>query len=189
MGVKSDHWIRKMADKHGLIDPFEGGQIRFSRHNTPIITYGTTSYGYDFRCANVFKVFTNIRTTLIDPKNVQADSYVDVEDDVCIIPPHSMALAKSVERFRFPSHIMGQVSPKTTYSRCGLALLGSNIDPGWHGHLTLSLFNTTPLPLKVYAQEGLGQMVFIEPEEKCSADYEDRRGKYQGVKHITLPKF
>ncbi|HHB92283.1 MAG TPA: dCTP deaminase [Thioploca sp.] len=185
MSIRSDKWIRRMAESQNMIDPFEPQQVR---DDGRIISYGTSSYGYDVRCANEFKVFTNINTTIVDPKNFDAKSFVNINADVCIIPPNSFALARTVEYFRIPRNILGIVSGKSTYARMGIVVSNTVIEPEWQGHITLEFSNTTPLPAKIYANEGVAQLLFLEADEVCEVSYRDRGGKYQGQTGVTLPK-
>lgn len=186
MSVKSDHWIRRMAAQHGMIEPFEAGQVR-ERDGGRIVSYGTSSYGYDVRCANEFKIFTNINTSIVDPKAFDANSFVDLTADVCVIPPNSFALARTVEYFRIPRNVLTICLGKSTYARCGIIVNVTPLEPEWEGHVTLEFSNTTPLPAKIYANEGVAQMVFFESDEPCDVSYKDRGGKYQGQKGVTLP--
>ncbi|MFO7304981.1 MAG: dCTP deaminase [Gammaproteobacteria bacterium] len=186
MSIKSDRWIRRMAQK-GMIEPFEPNQIRNST-NGKIISYGTSSYGYDVRCANEFKIFTNINSTIVDPKNFDSGSFVDLVADVCIIPPNSFALARTVEYFRIPRNVLTICVGKSTYARCGIIVNVTPLEPEWEGHVTLEFSNTTPLPAKIYANEGVAQMLFFESDEVCEISYKDRGGKYQGQTGVTLPK-
>lgn len=188
MGLKSDKWIRKMSDRHGMIEPFEGGLLKHSPLGQPIVSYGTSSYGYDVRCAREFKLFTNLHSAIIDPKEFNPQSFVDVEGDHCIIPPHSFALARTVEYFRMPKDILAICVGKSTYARCGIIVNVTPLEPGWEGHITLELSNTTPLPAKIYANEGVAQILFFQGDEKCDTSYDERGGKYQGQKGVTLPK-
>ena len=188
MSIKSDHWIRRMAEKHGMIEPFEPGQIRANGSGGKLISYGTSSYGYDVRCANEFKVFTNINSTIVDPKEFDARSFVDVKGEVCIIPPNSFALARTVEYFRIPRQVLTICLGKSTYARCGIIVNVTPLEPEWEGHVTLEFSNTTPLPAKIYANEGVAQMLFLESDEVCETSYRDRGGKYQGQLGVTLPK-
>jgi dCTP deaminase len=187
MSIKSDHWIRRMAAGHGMIEPFEAGQVRESG-GARIVSYGTSSYGYDVRCAREFKVFTNINSTIVDPKKFDPASFVDVEADVCIIPPNSFVLARTVEYFRIPRNVLVVCLGKSTYARCGIIVNVTPLEPEWEGHVTLEFSNTTTLPAKVYANEGVAQMLFFESDEVCGTSYKDRGGKYQGQKGVTLPK-
>ena len=188
MSIKSDKWIRRMAESEGMIEPFEPGQIRTNGNNERLISYGTSSYGYDVRCANEFKIFTNINSAIVDPKNFSDDSFVNVESDVCIIPPNSFALARTVEFFRIPRSVLTICLGKSTYARCGIIVNVTQLEPEWEGHVTLEFSNTTPLPAKIYANEGVAQMLFLESDEVCGTSYRDRGGKYQGQTGVTLPK-
>jgi len=188
MSIKSDHWIRRMAEKHGMIEPFEPGQVRANGSGGKLISYGTSSYGYDVRCAGEFKVFTNINSTIVDPKEFDARSFVDVRGEVCIIPPNSFALARTVEYFRIPRQVLTICLGKSTYARCGIIVNVTPLEPEWEGHVTLEFSNTTPLPAKIYANEGVAQMLFLESDEVCGTSYRDRGGKYQGQVGVTLPK-
>ena len=188
MSIKSDKWIRRMAEQHGMIEPFEAGQVRHAADGHRIVSYGTSSYGYDIRCAPEFKVFTNIYSTVVDPKNFDEKSFVDVQADVCIIPPNSFALARTVEYFRIPRSTLVVCLGKSTYARCGIIVNVTPLEPEWEGHVTLEFSNTTPLPAKIYANEGVAQMLFFESDEVCSTSYKDRGGKYQGQTGVTLPK-
>ncbi len=187
MSIKSDHWIRRMAREHGMIEPFAGEQVRYV-NGQKIVSYGTSSYGYDVRCANEFKIFTNINSTIVDPKNFDEKSFVDVVADVCIIPPNSFALARTVEYFRIPRNVLTVCVGKSTFARCGVIVNVTPLEPEWEGHVTLEFSNTTPLPAKIYAHEGVAQMLFFESDEVCSTSYKDRGGKYQGQRGVTLPK-
>jgi len=188
MSIKSDHWIRRMAEQRGMIEPFEPGQIRVNGNGGKLISYGTSSYGYDVRCADEFKVFTNINSTIVDPKEFDARSFVDVKGEVCIIPPNSFALARTVEYFRIPREVLTICLGKSTYARCGIIVNVTPLEPEWEGHVTLEFSNTTPLPAKIYANEGVAQMLFLESDEVCGTSYRDRGGKYQGQKGVTLPR-
>lgn len=187
MGVKPDHWIRRMALERGLIEPFEPGQVR-EQHGERVISYGTSSYGYDVRCASEFKVFTNINSAVVDPKAFDDTSFVDIHADVCIIPPNSFALARTVEYFRIPRRILTVCLGKSTYARCGIIVNVTPLEPEWEGHVTLEFSNTTPLPAKVYANEGVAQVIFLEADETCEISYRDRAGKYMRQKGVTLPR-
>ena len=187
MPIKSDRWIRKMAHERQMIEPFEKGQIKHNEGKS-IISYGTSSYGYDVRCANEFKIFTNINSAIVDPKNFDATSFVDVTSDVCIIPPNSFALARTVEYFRIPRNILTICLGKSTYARCGIIVNVTPLEPEWEGHVTLEFSNTTNLPAKIYAHEGIAQMLFLESDDICEVSYKDRQGKYQGQCGVTLPK-
>ena len=187
MSIKSDKWIRRMAEKSGMIEPFEPGQIR-EANGHKIISYGTSSYGYDIRCAPEFKVFTNIHSTVVDPKNFDERSFVDIEADVCIIPPNSFALARTVEYFRIPRDVLTVCVGKSTYARCGLIVNVTPFEPEWEGFVTLEISNTTPLPARVYANEGIAQVLFFEGDEPCEVSNADKKGKYQAQQTLTLPK-
>ena len=187
MSIKSDQWIRRMAAQHNMIEPFEAGQIRIV-NGEKIVSYGTSSYGYDVRCANEFKIFTNINSTIVDPKAFDEKSFVDFKGDVCIIPPNSFALARTVEYFRIPRSTLEVCLGKSTYARCGIIVNVTPLEPEWEGHVTLEFSNTTPLPAKIYANEGVAQMLFFESDEVCTTSYKDRGGKYQGQTGVTLPK-
>jgi dCTP deaminase len=183
MGVKNDAWIRKMALEHGMIDPFEDSQVRQG-----VISYGVSSYGYDIRCADEFKIFTNINTTVVDPKNFDEKSLIDFKGDICIIPPNSFALARTVEYFRIPRDVITVCVGKSTYARCGIIINVTPFEPEWEGHVTLEISNTTPLPAKIYANEGIAQVLFFAAEEECITSYRDKNGKYQQQTRITLPR-
>jgi dCTP deaminase len=187
MSIKSDKWIRRMAKEHGMIEPFESGQVR-ENGSGRIVSYGTSSYGYDIRCSDEFKIFTNINSAIVDPKNFDDNSFVDVKSDVCIIPPNSFALARTVEYFRIPRNVLTICLGKSTYARCGIIVNVTPFEPEWEGHVTLEFSNTTPLPAKIYANEGVAQVLFLESDEVCETSYKDRGGKYQGQKGVTLPK-
>ncbi len=187
VSIKSDRWIRQMAESESMINPYEPGQIR-EINGSRIISYGTSSYGYDVRCANEFKIFTNINSAIVDPKNFDDESFVDVESDVCIIPPNSFALASTVEYFRIPRNVLTVCLGKSTYARCGIIVNVTPLEPEWEGHVTLEFSNTSPLPARIYANEGVAQMLFFESDEVCETSYKDRGGKYQGQRGVTLPK-
>jgi dCTP deaminase len=186
MSIKSDRWIIEQA-KAGMIEPFDAGQVR-ERDGNKIISYGTSSYGYDVRCSNEFKIFTNINSTIVDPKAFDPQNFVDFKGDVCIIPPNSFALARTVEYFRVPRNVLTICLGKSTYARCGIIVNVTPLEPEWEGQVTLEFSNTTPLPAKIYAFEGVAQMLFFESDEVCLTSYKDRGGKYQGQKGVTLPK-
>jgi dCTP deaminase len=187
MGIKSDRWIEKMALEHGMISPFQSGQVR-ENEGGRIISYGVSSYGYDVRCSNEFKIFTNINSAIVDPKAFDSNSFVDVQSDVCIIPPNSFALARTIEYFRIPRNVLTICLGKSTYARCGIIVNVTPLEPEWEGHVTLEFSNTTPLPAKIYANEGVAQMLFLEGDEVCAVSYRDRGGKYQGQQGVTLPR-
>jgi dCTP deaminase len=181
--IKADRWIKKMALEHRMIEPFEDRQVREG-----VVSYGLSSYGYDIRVADEFKVFTNINSTVVDPKKFDARSFVDVKSDVCIIPPNSFALAKTVEYFRIPRDVLTVCVGKSTYARCGLIVNVTPFEPEWEGFVTLEISNTTPLPAKVYANEGIAQVLFFQGDEPCEVSYADKKGKYQKQQGLTLPK-
>jgi dCTP deaminase len=176
-----------MAVEHGMIEPFEPGQVR-ENASGPIVSYGTSSYGYDVRCSNEFKIFTNINSAIVDPKAFDETSFVDLDAEVCVIPPNSFALARTVEYFRIPRNVLTICLGKSTYARCGIIVNVTPLEPEWEGHVTLEFSNTTPLPAKIYADEGVAQMLFFESDETCEMSYKDRGGKYQGQRGVTLPK-
>lgn len=186
MAIKSDKWIQQMA-RQGMIEPFAAEQVRVSEHGHKIISYGTSSYGYDVRCAPEFKIFTNINSAIVDPKDFDSNSFVDVQAEVCIIPPNSFALARTIEYFRIPRNVLTVCLGKSTYARCGIIVNVTPLEPEWEGHVTLEFSNTTPLPAKIYANEGVAQMLFFESDEVCATSYRDRDGKYQGQRGVTLP--
>ena len=187
MTIKSDRWIRQMASEHGMIEPFVRDQVRYV-DDQRVISYGTSSYGYDVRCAADFKVFTNINSAVVDPKEFDESSFVGKTSEVCVIPPNSFALARTVEYFRIPRSVLTVCLGKSTYARCGIIVNVTPLEPEWEGHVTLELSNTTPLPAKIYANEGVAQMIFFESDEVCETSYLDRGGKYQGQLGVTLPK-
>ncbi len=187
MSIKSDHWIRRMAQEKAMIAPFEPGQVR-EADGQKIISYGTSSYGYDVRCANEFKIFTNINSTIVDPKNFDEKNFVDFKGDRCIIPPNSFALARTVERFSIPRDVLVVCLGKSTYARCGIIVNVTPLEPEWEGYVTLEFSNTTTLPAVIYANEGVAQMLFFGGDQVCDVSYKDRGGKYQGQEGVTLPK-
>ena len=187
MSIKSDRWIRRMASEQGMIEPFAGAQVR-AVDGQRIVSYGVSSYGYDVRCADEFKIFTNINTAIVDPKAFDEKSFVDFKGDCCIIPPNSFALARTIEYFRIPRSTLTVCLGKSTYARCGIIVNVTPLEPEWEGHVTLEFSNTTPLPAKIYANEGVAQMLFFESDEICEVSYGDREGKYQGQLGVTLPK-
>jgi len=208
MSIKPDFWIREVSLQQRMIEPFVDRQIRTvvaasyfseerleqqsnsqnSNNANNVISYGLSSYGYDVRCANEFKIFTNINSAFIDPKNFDPNSFVDVVTDVCIIPPNSFVLARTVEYFRIPRNVIAICLGKSTYARCGIIVNVTPLEPEWEGHVTLEFSNTTTLPAKIYANEGVAQMLFLESEQPCEVSYRDRQGKYQGQIGVTLPK-
>ena len=189
MSIKSDKWIRRMAMEHGMIDPFEPGQVK-SRDGQRVISYGTSSYGYDVRCSDQFKLFTNLKSAIVDPKNFDPDSFVEREGDFCIIPPNSFVLARTVEYFNVPRDVLVICLGKSTYARCGIIVNVTPLEPEWFGHVTLEFSNTTPLPAKIYANEGVAQMLFFraDPDDVCEMSYKDRDGKYQGQTGVVPPR-
>ena len=187
MSIKSDRWIRAMAESHRMIEPFEAGQVR-SVAGEKVISFGTSSYGYDVRCADEFKVFTNVFSATIDPKAFDARSFVDHRGTICIIPPNLFVLARTVEYFRIPADVLTLCVGKSTYARCGIIVNVTPLEPEWEGHVTLEFSNTTPLPAKIYANEGACQFLFLQGNEPCETSYADRAGKYMGQKGVTLPK-
>jgi len=176
-----------MAAERGMIEPFEPGQIKHVNGRS-IVSYGTSSYGYDIRCSDEFKLFTNINSAIVDPKNFDSNSFVDVKSDICLIPPNSFALARTVEYFRIPRNILTICLGKSTYARCGIIVNVTPFEPEWEGYVTLEFSNTTPLPAKIYANEGVAQVIFFESDEVGEVSYKDRGGKYQGQNGVTLPK-
>lgn len=183
MGIKSDTWIRHMAQEYGMITPFQEKQV-----SQGTISYGLSSYGYDLRVSDTFKIFTNINNTVVDPKAFDAQSFVDFKGPVCTVPPNSFALACSVEYFKIPQNVITICLGKSTYARCGIIVNVTPFEPGWEGYVTLEISNTTPLPCRVYANEGLCQVLFFEGDEPCETSYSDRQGKYQAQHGIVLPK-
>ncbi|NPV84966.1 MAG: dCTP deaminase [Anaerolineae bacterium] len=183
MGLKPDHWIRKMALEHKMIEPFADHQVRQN-----VISYGVSSYGYDIRVANEFKIFTNVYSAIVDPKDFSPKSMIDLHADVCIIPPNSFALARTVEYFRIPRNVLTVCLGKSTYARCGIIVNVTPFEPEWEGFVTLEISNTTPLPAKIYANEGIAQVLFFEADEECEISYADKKGKYQSQQSIVLPK-
>lgn len=190
MSIKSDKWIRKMAEQHGMIEPFEPKQVKVNAEGQRLVSYGTSSYGYDIRCSKEFKLFTNLNSTIVDPKNFDPNSFVEVNADYCIIPPNSFALARTVEYFRIPRNVLTVCLGKSTYARCGIIVNVTPFEPEWEGYVTLEFSNTTPLPAKIYANEGCAQVLFFEADadDVCETSYKDRGGKYQGQVGVTLPK-
>jgi dCTP deaminase len=180
--IKSDRWIRQLALEKGMIKPFEERQVRAG-----VISYGLSSYGYDLRIADEFKIFTNINNTLVDPKAFDPRSFVDYQGGVCIVPPNSFALGRSVEYFKIPRNVLTICVGKSTYARCGIITNVTPFEPEWEGYVTLEISNTTPLPAKIYANEGIAQVLFFESDEACQTSYADRQGKYQGQQGIVLP--
>jgi len=183
MSVLSDKWIRKMASEHNMISPFEDKQIRGSK-----ISFGLSSYGYDARVSNEFKIFTNVNSEIVDPKNFKASNFVTKNVSECIIPPNSFVLASTVEYFKIPKDVLVVCLGKSTYARCGIIVNVTPLEPGWEGHVTLEFSNTTPLPAKIYANEGVAQFIFLKGNETPETTYSDRNGKYMGQTGVTLPK-
>ncbi len=183
MSIKADTWIKRMALEHQMIDPFVDDQVREG-----VISYGVSSYGYDVRVGDEFKVFTNVYNTVVDPKHFDSKSFVDIRADVCIIPPNSFALASTIEYFRIPRDILTICLGKSTYARCGIIVNVTPFEPEWEGHVTIEISNTTPLPAKIYANEGIAQVLFFQSDEPCAKSYKDKKGKYQAQRGVTLPK-
>ena len=186
MSLQSDRWIRQMARKYGMIEPFEEDLVR-EVNGKKVISYGLSSYGYDLRVGEEFKIFTNHKNAVVDPKDFSNSAFVDIETDCCIVPPNSFALARSIEYFRIPRNILTICIGKSTYARCGIIVNVTPFEPEWEGHVTLEISNTTPLPAKIYANEGLAQVLFLEGAEVCETSYADRGGKYMKQEGITLP--
>lgn len=187
MSIKADSWIRQMAVAQDMINPFSATQVR-QNESGRIVSYGTSSYGYDVRCANEFKIFTNINSAVVDPKAFDSSSFVDLKADICIIPPNSFVLARTVEYFKIPRDVLTICVGKSTYARCGIIVNVTPLEPEWEGHVTLEFSNTTPLPAKIYANEGVAQMLFFQSDEVCETSYKDKGGKYQGQTGVTLPQ-
>ena len=183
MAIKSDKWIRKMSREHGMIEPFVDSQV-----SAGIVSYGLSSYGYDIRVADEFKIFTNINNTVIDPKSFDPRSFVDIKAEVCIVPPNSFALARTIEYFRIPRDVLTICLGKSTYARCGIIVNVTPFEPEWEGYVTIEISNTTPLPAKIYANEGIAQVLFFQSDEPCERSYADKKGKYQGQQGLTLPR-
>jgi dCTP deaminase len=183
MSIKPDTWITRMAREHNMIDPFVDDQVRQG-----VISYGVSSYGYDVRVGDEFKVFTNVYNTVVDPKNFDSRSFVDIKADVCTIPPNSFALASTVEYFRIPRDVLTVCLGKSTYARCGIIVNVTPFEPEWEGHVTIEISNTTPLPARIYANEGIAQVLFFQSDEPCVKSYKDKKGKYQAQRGVTLPK-
>jgi dCTP deaminase len=185
MSIKSDRWIRHMVAEHGMIEPFGDSQVRDG-----VVSYGVSSYGYDMRVADEFRIFTNVHSPVVDPKKFDSRSFVEYKGDVCIIPPNSFALARSVEYFRIPRNVLTICVGKSTYARCGIITNVTPFEPEWEGHVTLEISNTTPLPARVYAHEGIAQVLFFEADDDdiCDVSYADKKGKYQAQRGVTLPK-
>ena len=183
MSIKPDTWITRMAREHQMIDPFVDDQVRQG-----VISYGVSSYGYDVRVGDEFKVFTNVFNTVVDPKNFDPKSFVDIKADVCVIPPNSFALASTIEYFKIPRDVLTVCLGKSTYARCGIIVNVTPFEPEWEGHVTIEISNTTPLPAKIYANEGIAQVLFFQSDEPCAKSYKDKKGKYQAQRGVTLPR-
>lgn len=183
MTIKADKWIRRMALEYGMIEPFNDNQVKLG-----VISYGVSSYGYDIRVSDEFKIFTNVNNSVVDPKKFDSRSFIDFRGKLCIIPPNSFALARSYEYLKIPRNILVVTVGKSTYARCGIIINVTPLEPEWEGHITLEISNTTPLPAKIYSDEGIAQLLFYEGDEACAISYKDRKGKYQGQRGITLPK-
>jgi dCTP deaminase len=183
VGLKPDHWIRKMAAEEGMIEPFADSQVRDG-----VISYGVSSYGYDIRVADEFKIFTNVYSAVVDPKNFAENSMVDYKGEICVIPPNSFALARTIEYFRIPRDVLTICLGKSTYARCGIIVNVTPFEPEWEGYVTLEISNTTPLPARIYANEGIAQVLFFQADEECETSYADKKGKYQKQEAIVLPK-
>jgi len=183
MSIKSDKWIRRMATEHHMIEPFVDGQVKDG-----VISYGLSSYGYDIRVSDEFKIFTNVHSAIVDPKNFNPKSFVDFQGEVCVIPPNSFVLAQTIEYFRIPRDVLTVCVGKSTYARCGLIVNVTPFEPEWEGYVTLEISNTTPLPARIYANEGISQVLFFQSDETCEVSYADRKGKYQNQQRIELPR-
>ncbi len=183
MSIKSDRWIRRMATEHGMIEPFTESQVRGG-----CISYGLSSYGYDMRVSDEFRIFHNALSPVVDPKSFDERSFVEFQGDICIVPPNSFALARSIEYFRIPRNVLTICVGKSTYARCGIITNVTPFEPEWEGHVTLEISNTTPLPARIYANEGIAQVLFFESDEPCEVSYADKRGKYQGQTGVTPPR-
>ena len=183
MSIKPDSWITRMAREHKMIEPFVDDQVRQG-----VISYGVSSYGYDVRVGDEFKVFTNVYNTVVDPKNFDPKSFVDIKADQCVIPPNSFALASTIEYFRIPRDVLTICLGKSTYARCGIIVNVTPFEPEWEGHVTIEISNTTPLPAKIYANEGIAQVLFFQSDEPCARSYKDKKGKYQAQRGVTLPR-
>jgi dCTP deaminase len=183
MSIKPDHWIEKMAHEYGMIEPFESSQVRQG-----VISYGVSSYGYDIRVADEFKIFHNANSTVVDPKNFDDKSFLEFKGPICTVPPNSFALARTIEYFRIPRNVLTICVGKSTYARCGIIVNVTPFEPEWEGFVTLEISNTTPLPARIYANEGIAQVIFFEASEVCRTSYADKKGKYQKQGGIVLPK-
>ena len=188
MSIKADSWIRSMAHSYGMIEPFIDRQVRSTHAGADkIVSYGLSSYGYDIRVADEFKVFTNVFNSIVDPKDFREDSFIKITGEVCVVPPNSFALARSVEYFRIPRNVLTVCLGKSTYARCGIIVNVTPFEPEWEGYVTLEISNTTPLPAKIYANEGIAQVLFFQADVECEVSYADRKGKYMKQVGITLP--
>lgn len=183
MSIRPDHWIARMAHEHGMIEPFQETQVREG-----VISYGLSSYGYDLRVSDEFKIFTDVYGATVDPKEFDPRSFVDWTGTTCVVPPNSFALARSIEYFRIPRNVLTVCVGKSTYARCGIIVNVTPFEPEWEGHVTLEISNTTPLPAKIYAEEGIAQVLFFESSDVCDTSYADRQGKYQAQRGLTLPR-
>jgi dCTP deaminase len=183
VSIKADRWIRRMALEHKMIEPFVDTQVREG-----VVSYGLSSYGYDIRVADEFKIFTNINNTVIDPKHFDPRSFVDIKADMCIVPPNSFALARTIEYFRIPRDVLTVCLGKSTYARCGIIVNVTPFEPEWEGFVTLEISNTTPLPARIYSNEGIAQVLFFQSDEVCERSYADKKGKYQKQQGVVLPK-
>lgn len=183
MGLKSDKWIEKMARDYGMISPFEATSLRKG-----VISYGVSSYGYDIRVANEYKIFTNVNSTIVDPKNFESRNVVEHKGEICIVPPNSFALARTIEYFKIPRNVLAICLGKSTYARCGIIVNVTPFEPEFEGHITIEISNTTPLPAKIYSNEGIAQVLFFSGDEECAVSYKDKNGKYQKQTGITLPR-
>ena len=183
MSIRPDRWITQIAREQGMIEPYESSQVREG-----VISYGVSSYGYDIRVADEFKIFTNVHSAIVDPKNFDPRSMVDFKGEVCVIPPNSFALARTIEYFRIPRSVLTICVGKSTYARCGIIVNVTPFEPEWEGYVTLEISNTTPLPAKIYANEGIAQVLFFESDSVCDVSYADKKGKYQKQQSIVLPK-
>lgn len=189
MSIRPDVWIKRKALEENMISPFEEGQVKYDvQQGDKVVSYGLSSFGYDIRVSDEFKVFTNVYNSIVDPKNFRDDSFVEIKSDLCIIPPNSFALARSVEYFKIPRNVLTVCLGKSTYARCGIIVNVTPFEPEWEGHVTIEISNTTPLPAKIYAHEGIAQVLFFESEEPCEISYADRKGKYMKQTGITLPR-
>ncbi|MCB9493790.1 MAG: dCTP deaminase [Epsilonproteobacteria bacterium] len=189
MSIKSDRWIIEKALNEKMIDPFVERQMRtVDQQGNKVVSYGVSSYGYDIRVSDEFKVFTNVYNSIVDPKNFRDDSFVETKTDVCVVPPNSFALARSVEYFKIPRDVLTICLGKSTYARCGIIVNVTPFEPEWEGHVTIEISNTTPLPAKIYANEGIAQVIFFQADSECMVSYADRSGKYMGQRGITLPQ-